>query len=582
MKEQLNFFSTVTYLSKYILRHKSNFIRFYIGWFIDTILTTIMPILFGMMIDQIVYYQNIHSFMQISIIFVTMSIFSCILYFFIYAQHHYLMNMYTFDIKRDMFEHMQNCDAGYLSGASYGKLITMIQWYPSECLHFVNRNIIHFVNGILCIVLTTVFLYIINWQIGIFVSVAAPLSVYINSKFGKKIRNYGDRQRKNYGEYSGWIFELLSGLREIRLLGMEKRINEGFAKKHEAMLADDFRISLASLNASNLITFTNLCIQLGIFAFAGYAVLHGRMTMGSIIVMITFFGYLTDYLERVSNAYLDSQKRISFVQEIYDFMDSPTEEQWPGQKKLMVTEGAIHFHDISFGYEGKKEVLRGFDLKINKKERLALVGKSGSGKTTLAYMLIGFYRPEKGCIEIDGKKLSEYSLRSIRRNVGVIQQDVLLFDGTLRENILLGNPKASKVQVEQACKLAGLWTLIEELPQGLDTVVGTKGTGLSGGQKQRVEIARIYLKNPPIIIFDEATSALDSETEESIFSAWNQVLEGRTAIIIAHRQSTVMHCERVAIMENGKIIECGTPMELAANSKAFQELFVIDGESANV
>lgn len=131
MKKQLTFFSTVKFLSKYILRHKSNFFRFYIGWLMDTILSTIMPILFGMMMDQIVYYQNIHSFMQISIIFVTMSVFSCILYFFIYAQHHYLMNMYTFDIKQDMFEHMQKCEAGYLSGAPYGKITTMIQWYPS-------------------------------------------------------------------------------------------------------------------------------------------------------------------------------------------------------------------------------------------------------------------------------------------------------------------------------------------------------------------------------------------------------------------------------------------------------------------
>jgi len=582
LKKQLPFFSTVKFLSKYILRHKSNFFRFYIGWLMDTILSTIMPILFGMMMDQIVYYQNIHSFMQISIIFVTMSVFSCILYFFIYAQHHYLMNMYTFDIKQDMFEHMQKCDAGYLSGAPYGKITTMIQWYPSECLHFVNRNIIHFVNGILCIVLTTVYLYIINWPIGIFVSVAAPLTVYINSKFGKKIRKCGDRQRKNYGEYSGWIFEMLTGIREIRLLGTEKRINESFADRHEALLADDLKISLSAQNASNLITFTNLCVQLGIFAFAGYAVLHSNMTIGSIIVIVTFFGYLTNHIESVSNAYLDSQKRISFVQEIYDFLNTPTEEQWPGREKLRVTEGTIDFHNISFGYEGEDEVLDGFDLKINSGERLVLVGKSGSGKTTLAYMLIGFYRPKKGWIEIDGRKISEYSLRSIRRNVGVIQQDVLLFDGTLRENILLGNPRASGGQIEQACKQAGLWKLIEELPQGLDTVIGTKGTGLSGGQKQRVEIARIYLKNPPIIIFDEATSALDSETEKGIFDAWSQVLEGRTTIMIAHRQSTVMLCERAAIIENGKIVECGKPSELAEGSRAFQSLFAIDRESADV
>ena len=315
--------------------------------------------------------------------------------------------------------------------------------------------------------------------------------------------------------------------------------------------------------------------QLAIFVMAGYLAVYDNITVGILTIIVAFYNDFSGRLGQISSSYLDAQNRISYIQHIHDFMNSPTEDGWVGKDELNVSEGKISFDSVEFAYEKSKTVLKGFSLDISSGSRFALVGKSGCGKTTLAYMLIGFYRPQKGCIEIDGKKLSDCSLKSIRHNIGLIQQDVLVFDGTIKENILLGNNRATDNQIKTACIQAGLWEFIKTLDDGLDTVIGARGVGLSGGQKQRLAIARIYLKNPPIIIFDEATSSLDGETEGVIHALWEGVLKDRTSIIIAHRQSSVMLCEKAAIIENGKVVSIGNPQELEKSDLTFKTLFAV-------
>lgn len=280
---------------------------------------------------------------------------------------------------------------------------------------------------------------------------------------------------------------------------------------------------------------------------------------------------------------MDAQNRVSYIQRIYDVIHAQSEKDWPGKKELYVRNGDIEFEDIEFEYKDGKQIFNKLSLKIKGGEKTALIGKSGCGKTTLAYMLIGFYYPEKGRITIDGQDLRECTLKSIRKNIGLVQQDVLVFDGTIEDNLLLGNPKANKNEIINACVKSGIMDFIQSLPDGLNTIIGSKGISLSGGQKQRIAIARIYLKNPSILIFDEATSSLDFETEEQIHEAWRQVLKGRTSIIIAHRQSSVMLCQKAAIMESGKIIKVGNPIELSKKEDSFRSLFAMkQGDEDNV
>ena len=215
------------------------------------------------------------------------------------------------------------------------------------------------------------------------------------------------------------------------------------------------------------------------------------------------------------------------------------------------------------------------DLQINTGERVALLGKSGSGKSTLAYLLIGFYQPTKGKVEVDGQALSNCKLKSIRQEIGFVQQNVLIFSGTIRQNLLLGKHNATEQQIKDACKIAGIWEFIKSLPQQLDTLVGREGIDLSGGQKQRIAIARIYLKDPKILIFDEATSALDERTEKEIIKSWKEIFFDRTSIVITHRQATALACDKAIIIENGEIVESGNVSDINIKGSKFRELFTM-------
>ncbi len=575
MNEKLNYFTAIKFLSKYIKKYKSNFILFYIGWFFETILSIVIPIIFGVMIDEIVYYQNLDTFIKISLIFLMILVFSCVLYFFIYAQHHYLMSMYTFDIKMDAFRRMQEATAEFMNNISTGDVMADLQDYSEECMHFVIRNVIHFVNGIISIIVISVYLFFLDWKIGASVLIMAPIAVLINIKFSGKIRNYSDKRREDYGNYVGWLFEILSSLRDIRLLNAQKKVDEKFTESHKKIFTSDIKSSISIMTAENIISFVNLLIQLVIFTIVGFLSMTNSITIGSFIVSLSFFSILESNIKGTSSRFLDMSNRISYIQHVYELMNAPIEDSRKEKNDLCITEGNISFNNLKFTYNDGSYVLKGLDLNISSGDRFALVGKSGCGKTTLAYILLGFYQPQCGEIIIDGQKLSECNLKSIRQNIGLVAQDVLIFNGSIKENILLGNKKATDEEIVSACKQVGLWDFITTLPGGLDTVIGTEGMNVSGGQKQRIAIARIYIKNPKIIIFDEATSALDSQTEIEIHNAWKDVLAGRTSIVIAHRQSSVMMCDKAAIIENGKICEIGIPEKMIRESNTFKTLFAI-------
>ena len=575
MNKQLTYASAIAFLAPYIKRYGRNFIMFYLGWLFMSLLTVVKPILFGIMIDEIVYYQNTSIFNNIALLYLVFTIFSCLLYFFIYFQQSYIKSAYSFSIRKALFDHYHKTDSQELTNTSAGDLMTPLQRYGDECTHFVVRNIVHMSNNILIMIIFVVYLLVIDWRIGLFALLAAPISVFINTRFGSKIRQYGNDERRSYGGYASWILEVLTALKDVRMLGASGVVSSKLEHMHEDMFAANVKTGLSSLTAEKIVAFTNLAIQLCIFAIAGYAAASGLITVGVLTIVISFYASLTDTIGEVSYGYLDAQNRVSYVQWIYDFLQKPTEEVWHGTKQIAIRQGKVDFQDVSFAYNESTPLIRGLSFTVAPGERLGLVGKSGCGKTTLAYMMIGFYRPQRGHIVIDGQALDECSLQSIRQSIGVVQQDVLVFDGTLRENILLGNTHVSMEALQTAFRQAGLGDFIDSLPNGIDTLIGSKGIGLSGGQKQRVAIARIYLKRPQILIFDEATSALDEVTENSIHDAWQQVLKQRTSIIISHRLSSAMLCDTMAIVEDGHIVESGNPRDLAAHSIRFRTLFAI-------
>ena len=535
----------------------------------------VTPVLFGVMVNQIVYYRNLSLFIVIGIVFFALSVFTSVLYFLLYEMYGIFWNELIYRMRCRMFSVVLKMDAKAMLDSNYGDIAQLIQWKVMECVHFIVRNIVHNINNYFRIVACLMISFLIDPWIALIMVFMVPVSVFVSWKFGKKIRRERDRNQAVYGRYLSWLYEVFQALKDIRLLGAENRVRKIFYKHQETMIETDINASVETLKAENIIANVNTWIQMVLYAVLAVLAVYQGVSIGSVIVILTYFDSLTDALENVSSRYMDAQERISVIERIKDFMERPVVEASHRIEELSVKDGEIEFQDISFAYPGKELVLHRFSLKIEKGEKIALAGESGCGKTTLSYLLLGFYNVDKGRIMIDHMDTAACTLESIRSNIGVVQQDVLIFDGTIRYNIMLGNEKATEEEFIKACKAAGVYDFVMEMENKFDTLLGREGRQLSGGQKQRIAIARIYLKDPSIIVFDEATASLDTETEEQIHGAWKEVLKDRTSIIIAHRQSSVMLCDRVVILRGGQVVETGTPRDLEQTSEEFRTLFAI-------
>jgi len=317
---------------------------------------------------------------------------------------------------------------------------------------------------------------------------------------------------------------------------------------------------------------------------AAFMALNGQVTIGMFLAILQYFSNVNNNISIIMQNVNTIQNRLVAIQKVIDYMSIESEEDELRTDKLLVDQGRISFNDVSFYYNKKNNVLDNINLNIRSGERISLVGSSGAGKTTISSLLLGFYIPQSGSISIDEHDLRQCTLKSIRNEIGIVQQEVLMFDGTLRMNMTLGNKHATDNQIMEACEMAAIGDFVRSLPDGLDTVMGKNATDFSGGQRQRLAIARIYLKNPKILIFDEATSSLDYESEKLVHEAWDNLSRGRTTITIAHRLSTIVKSDRVAVLHEGKIVSCGHHLELLKNCGFYQTLFAeqyIKQEAAN-
>lgn len=574
-KYKLNYRTTLKFLNQFLDGLRFEFVLFYFGWLFDTLIGIITPVLFGVMINEIVYYRDLPLFIRIGILFFLVSVFSSILYYWIYKLYSDFWGKILSRVRTKLYQIVQRMEAEEMSNSNYGDLLDLIQNRTYECINFIVRSIIHNINNFLSIIICFVIVFLLNPWIGALLFAIAPLSVFVSWKFGKKVREERYQNQLRYGTYVGWLYEMFSSLKDIRLLGAENRVINLFRKQQKELMESDVRAGITELKSEHTIINVNNIIQMLLYGVLAYFSVKENLSIGSIVVVLTYFEKLKRGFDKVSNTYMNAQYQMSVIGRMKEVTEKPTVESWGGHEEMKVEKGNISFENLTFAFRGKEPVIRGFDMAVKPGEKVALVGESGCGKTTLAYLLLGFYQPAEGKLRIDGRDISEFTLESIHKNIGVVQQDVLIFNGTVRENIMIGNETATEEEMIAACRAAGVYEFIMELPDGFETLLGTGGRQLSGGQKQRISIARVYLKNPAILIFDEATASLDNETEALIHDAWKSVLKDRTAVIIAHRQSAVELCDRVVMMKDGGVFISGTPAQLKESSEEYRTLFAL-------
>jgi ATP-binding cassette subfamily B protein len=400
-----------------------------------------------------------------------------------------------------------------------------------------------------------------------------PAAGWITARYGSRMTATWKLLFRRVGEFNARIEDNVGGIRVVQAFANEDHERDLFAQnnaRYRSTKLEAYRIMTASMSLSY---FSMRLAQIIVMIAGAYFVLHNRLTEGEFVTFLLLINVFFRPIEKINQVLESYPKGIAGFRSYTSLLDTePDIQDAPDAIAVGGLRGDIRFENVTFGYGPEHTVLRDINLRIGAGETVAFVGPSGAGKTTIASLLPRFYEIDAGRITIDGIDIQKMTLASLRREIGVVQQDVFLFTGTIRENIIYGRLDATEEEIRAAVRRARMDTVVAGMPDGLDTVIGERGVKLSGGQKQRLAIARMFVKNPPILILDEATSALDSETERAIQASLTELAKGRTTLVIAHRLATIQNADRIVVVDETGIVEEGPHQELLKTEGLYRRL----------
>lgn len=495
------------------------------------------------------------------------------LYYVITVIGHKMGVLVESDMRRDVFTHMQSLSFSYYDHNRTGVLMSRITSDLFEITELAHHGPENIVICTLTIVGAIAVMFVMQWQLALVITLALPLCAWFTIKQRIKMKEANIEVKRKTAEIYSAIESSISGIRTAKAFANEDQESDKFDRANEMFRGSkvEYYKSMGLFNSG--MEFTTGIVQVVVIAVGGLLIMQNKMNY---IDLITFSLYVSTFVSPVRKltqfAELYMQGTAGFARFLEVMRTEPTIKDAPDAMELGAVEGKIDYNHVSFNYGNGIPVLSDVDLHIAAGQCLAVVGPSGGGKTTLCQLLPRFYDVCEGSVTVDGIDVRHVTQASLRRNIGVIQQDVFMFAGTIRENIRYGRPDATDEEIVEAAVRAQIHSEIMEMPDGYDSYIGERGVMLSGGQKQRISIARVFLKNPKILILDEATSALDTVTEQRIQASLDELSEGRTTIIIAHRLSTVKNADVIAVVEGEHIIEMGSHSELMAKNCEYAAL----------
>jgi subfamily B ATP-binding cassette protein MsbA len=480
----------------------------------------------------------------------------------------------TCDLRKDIFAHLQNLSLKYYEGRQTGQIVAGISEDTGALFSLVTSVLVGVVSDSVTLAAVIGMLFYLHWPLALMTLGVLPLFV-LNYWLSKKLlRRLSFRHRRNWHRVLGFLHERVAGARLVKSFSMEDReiarFNRGIENDyHNFNLLTFFNTRLAV--ASDMISSFGL---LAVLCVGGWLCTQGRLSIGTLLSFSTLIGFLFGPIVNLMNVNGNIDHAMAALQKIFETLDTPSfVVEAPGAPDLPVITGRVRVEGLHFSYDAGKSVLWDISFTAEPGQMVALVGPSGSGKSTLINLLCRFYDPDQGRILIDGHDIRGVSLRSLRRQIGVVMQDNHLFSGSVMDNLRYGDPSATPEAAIHAAKLANAHGFIQALPQGYHSLVGERGLKLSGGQRQRLAIARALLTDPRILIFDEATSALDSESEALVQDAMEHSIRSRSTFVIAHRLSTILRADQILVMEGGRVVEAGRHAALLHREGRYFDLF---------
>ena len=476
-------------------------------------------------------------------------------------------------LKRDLFDRVVRFPLVYFDREKSGDVLSRVTFDVTQIEGAIRSGILLAKSLIYAVIFITM-MFLMAWSLTLLALAVFPVSALLIKLFGDRIRRVSARVSLNVADYTSFLTEAIGGAKIIKAFGRERDQEDAFGAK----IRDNYRFNmkiarLASLHAPAQDLFSSIGM-VGVVIFCGYRLLSGAMTVGDLTGFIVLLTNAYKPIKNLGETNTVLQRAIASGRRIFSLLDQPDEGKVipAGSLKPAKVRGELTFDGVRFSYNEGTPVLKGISLQVLAGETLALVGPSGGGKSTLVSLIPRFYPLREGRIELDGVDTSNWDIDHLRRQMAIVPQETLLFSGTIEENIRFGKPEASSEEVVRAAKAAHAHEFIERLNGGYQAQVGERGVQLSGGQRQRIAIARAILRDPRILLLDEATSALDSESERLIQEALDRFRQDRTTIIIAHRLSTVRAADRIAVLEDGKLVELGTHQELYQAGGLYRKL----------
>jgi ATP-binding cassette subfamily B protein len=490
----------------------------------------------------------------------------------VYWGHMLGINIET-EMRRRSFDHLQKLSFRFYDDHKTGHLVARVTKDLEEIGEVAHHGPEDLFIAVMTFLGALALMFWIDAELALITAAVIPLVAWVTSRYGARMTRNWQAIYRRVGDFNVRLEENIGGMRVVQAFGNEEHERGLFARdnaNYRQTKLDAYRIMAASTSLSYL---SMRLIQLIVMIAGSYFVLTGELTNGGFVSFLLLVNVFFRPIEKINSVIETYPKGIAGFQRYLDLLDTePDIADRPGAKAVGTLAGDISYEGVSFGYDDGRPVLKDIDLTINAGETVAFVGPSGAGKTTICSLLPRFYECQAGAIRVDGIDIRDMTLASLRANIGIVQQDVFLFGGSIRENIAYGRLDAHESDIVEAARRARLDGLITSLPDGLDTIIGERGVKLSGGQKQRLAIARMFLKNPPILILDEATSALDIQTEREIQASLTELSQGRTTLVIAHRLATIRHADRIVVVAETGIVETGSHAELVGRGGLYSRL----------